>query len=161
MQSVNTTVSFIVMLPRHLHLKGTIKRCQNNRKAAEFKLRQRRFEPCEMLPAKDLLFPLVFVITEGCSSSPCFMTPTGSFAFKDSRCKEAGKQIKSKLQWLVKTARRMSWLLFICLFSFEVAFLYNRMADSLTCQLPLAGSSRVALMFQCYSCLEDKGLILN
>ena len=98
MQSVNTTVSFIVMLPRHLHLKGTIKRCQNNRKAAEFKLWQRCFEPHEMLPAKDLLFPLVFVFTEGSSSSPCFMTPNGSFAFKDSRCKEGGKQIKSKLQ---------------------------------------------------------------
>jgi len=60
MQSVNTTVSFIVMLPRYLHLKGTRKRYRNNLKAAEFKLQQRRFEPCEMLPEKDLLFSVSF-----------------------------------------------------------------------------------------------------
>lgn len=51
MQSVKTTVSFIVMLPRRLHLKGSMKRCQNNQKAAEFKPWQRHFESGEMLPA--------------------------------------------------------------------------------------------------------------
>lgn len=122
MQSVNTTVSFIVMLPRHLHLKGTIKRCQNNRKTAEFKLQQRHFEPREMLPAKDLLFPLVFVFTEGCSSSPCFMTPNGSFAFKDSRCKEEGKQVKTTMT--SENCRKYVTAL-LSLFIFEVALLYN------------------------------------